>query len=77
MEDKRKNLVSSKQKELLRKILAILQNEHPSFYYLSTAEISHEIVRYGEDSGKLTHDEISLLKSLTARDVQMILSLHN
>jgi hypothetical protein len=77
VEDKRKNLVSTKQKELLSKLLVILQEEHPSFYYLSTAEISHEIMRYTEELEKLSHDEMLLLKNLTARDVQMMLSLHN
>ena len=77
MEDKRKNLVSSKQKELISVILARLQDEHPSFYYLSTSEIAHEIMQYAEEPGKLTHDEALLLKSLSVRDVQMIMSLHN
>lgn len=76
MEEKRKDLINTKQKELLTKLLTKLQSEHPNFYYLSTSEIAYEILNYSKETGKLSHDEQSLMAALSLRDVQILLSLH-
>ena len=63
MEEKRKDLKSSKQKAIVTNILNILSEAHPSFYYLSTVEIATEIKQYIDNSGKLstTDQELSLI----------------
>jgi hypothetical protein len=77
VEEKRKDLISSKQKELINLLLAKLHSENPSFYYLSATEVAHEILRYIEEPGVVTKEEMLLLQSLSQRDVQLILGLHS
>lgn len=77
MEEKRKDLISTKQKELLAKLLVSLQSEHPNFYYLSTTEIAYEILEYSKESSELSREERSLITDLSMRDVQILLSLNN
>lgn len=82
MEEKHKDLIASKQKELINTIVARLSELHPSFYYSATSEIAYEIELYikngdGSSGQGLSHDETELLKDLSRNDIQMILSLHS
>jgi len=77
MEEKRKDLISTKQKELLAKLLVSLQSEHPNFYYLSTTEVAYEILEYSKEYSELSREERSLITDLSMRDVQILLSLNN
>jgi hypothetical protein len=77
MEEKRKDLIASKQKQLINTIVAKLSQLHPSFYYSATSEIAYEIERYIKQADGLSHDEIEVLKGLSRNDIQMILSLHS
>lgn len=77
MEDKRKDLIASQQKELINLIVAKLSQLHPSFYYSPTSEIAYEIEQYVQSGEGLSRDEHDLLKVLSRNDIQMILSLHN
>jgi len=76
MEEKRRDLKSTQQKELLRQIMADLSKRHPSFYYLSTIEVAAEIKNYIDQNKGISRDDYLLLKGLTRRDIQIILSLH-
>jgi len=76
MEEKRRDLKSTQQKELLRQIMADLSKCHPSFYYLSTIEVAAEIKNYIDQNKGISRDDYLLLKGLTRRDIQIILSLH-
>jgi hypothetical protein len=76
VEEKHKDLNNTKQKAMIKKIMATLSNDHPSFYYLSTSEVAHEIKNHIDTAGKLSKDEFDLLKNLDHRDIQMLLSLH-
>lgn len=77
MEEKRKDLIASKQKELINLVLAKLHTENPSFYYLSATDIAHEIIRYIKEPGVVSMEEMQLLQNLSQRDIQLILGLHN
>ena len=77
MEEKHKDLKSTKQKAIIDKIVVKLSDIHPSFYYLSTHEIALEIKTYVDTKGNLTNDEQDLFESLDHRDIQMLLSLHS
>lgn len=76
MEQKRKDLLVTKQKELLAEIISKLNESHPSFYYLSTSEIAHEIVRYIKQPGNLSKTDLEAVHELGARDIQILLSFH-
>jgi len=77
MEEKHKDLISTRQRELLNSIVIKLSEIEPSFYYASTSEIAYEIERYLQRGEDLNRDEVDLLKGLDRNDIQMILSLHN
>lgn len=91
MEEKRKDLKSTHQKEVIQEIVEDLNKTHPNFYYLSTVEVAIEIEKYineragpasggrptgGRPTGKLSHDKHELVKTLSRRDIQILLSLH-
>lgn len=76
MEEKRKDLKSTKQKELLMRIMGDLSKSHPSFYYLSTIEVAAEIKDFIEQNKGISRDDFLMLNSLTHRDIQILLSLH-
>lgn len=77
MEEKRKDLIASKQKSLINAIVSKLSEQHPSFYYSPTSEIAYEIEQYIHRGESLTRDDIDVLKPLSREDIQMILSLHS
>lgn len=77
MEEKRKDLKSNLQKEIVTEVINALNESHPSFYYLSTVEIAGEVKTYINESGKLSREKLDLVKDLTQRDIQMLLSLHS
>ncbi len=77
MEEKHKDLISTRQRELLNSIVTKLSEIDPSFYYASTSEIAYEIEQYLQRGSSLNRDEVDLLKGLNRNDIQMILSLHN
>ncbi|NND00009.1 MAG: hypothetical protein HKN85_07495 [Gammaproteobacteria bacterium] len=76
MEEKRKNLKSTQRREVIDRIMASLASSHPSFYYLSTIEIAAEIKAHVHKSGNLSNDDYLLLKDLSRRDIQIMLSMH-
>jgi len=76
MEEKHQDLKSSKQLRIIEQIMLNLSNAHPSFYYLPTIEIANEISSYIQTSAKLKKQDLDLVNALSARDIQMLLSLH-
>jgi hypothetical protein len=77
MEEKRKDLNSTKSKAAIADIVAELNTSHPSFYYLSTIEIAAEVKKYIHHPGNLDQQKFELLRDLSRRDIQMFLSLHD
>ncbi len=77
MEEKRKDLEASRQKELIYRIVSELNELHPSLYYAATSEIAYQVEAAILAGQGLNHDESQLLKGLSRNDIQMILSLHN
>lgn len=76
MEEKRKDLKNTRQKESIDDILLALSKKNPSFYYLSTIEVAAEVKNYVHSSDELSTENHDLLKDLTRHDIQMLLSLH-
>jgi len=76
VEDKRKDLKNTHQKEIVEGIITALNESNPSFYYLSTIEIAAEVKKHIHQKGNLLHEDFELVKDLTRRDIQILLSLH-
>ncbi|MFT5573366.1 MAG: hypothetical protein ACI9FR_002301 [Cryomorphaceae bacterium] len=76
MEEKRKDLKSTQQKQVIQEVIQTLNQSHPSFYYLPTIELAAEIKRHIHQNGTLIHDKFELVKDLSRRDIQILLSLH-
>jgi hypothetical protein len=76
VEEKRKDLKSTQQKEVIQDVIQTLNQSHPSFYYLPTIELAAEIKQHIHQKGNLTHDKFELVKELSRRDIQILLSLH-
>ena len=77
MEEKRKDLKNSKQKQIVQGLVAQLNESHPSFYYHSTIEIAAEIKKHIHAGEHLSHDDFQQVKDLSRRDIQILLSLRD
>lgn len=77
MEEKRKDLTATKQRELLNAIVTKLNESNPSFYYSSTSEIAYEIEQYIQRGEGLNREQVDVLGGLSRTDIQMVLSLHS
>ncbi len=77
MEEHRKDLKDSKQRKVLDQLMQELVNEHPSFYYLSTTEVAAKLHERIEDATGISHDDLELVKDLSQKDIQMLLSIHH
>ncbi len=77
MEDKRSDLDAEKRRKLLQRMVEELSKSHPDFYYLPTSEIARSLKGLVDSGDGLTQDEVDLLKPLSERDIQVVLSLHS
>ncbi|MEL6551248.1 MAG: hypothetical protein AAFQ54_13480 [Pseudomonadota bacterium] len=76
LEDKRVDLDAEKQKRVLRRLVEDLTRESADIYYQPTSVIAR-IVKAQVEAGKgLNADELDLLRRLSQRDIEVLLSLH-
>lgn len=76
MEEKRQELRSEKQRKLIEQLVNELSQLDPNFYYQSTSEIAHILRDYIQEDAKLDQVDRALLVPLSARDIQILLSIH-
>ena len=77
MEEKRKDLEAERQKRVIARIVEELSASSPDFYYQSTSVIAAQIETYvSQGGGGLNQDDRALLKGLSKRDIEIVLSLH-
>lgn len=62
------------QKKILDTLLGELQEKSDDIYYSSTMDVAHRLEDYIKESKELTQDEVELVRSLSAHDIQIILS---
>lgn len=77
MEDKRSDLDAEKRRKLLQRMVEELSKSRPDFYYQPTSEIARSLKGLVDRGDGLTQDEVDLLKPLSERDIQVVLSLHS
>ncbi|MEM6460365.1 MAG: hypothetical protein AAF724_00450 [Pseudomonadota bacterium] len=76
LKDKRKDLDSERQKRLLQRLLGRLSRSETDLYYRPTSEIASRMVDYIDGEAELLVEEKALLKRLSQRDIEVLLSLH-
>lgn len=76
LEDKRGDLDAEKQKRLLQRMVNDLTRESADIYYQPTSEIARIIKAQVDAAEGLNADELTLLRNLTQRDIEVLLSLH-
>ncbi|MEM1235997.1 MAG: hypothetical protein AAGI10_03430 [Pseudomonadota bacterium] len=76
LQDKRKDLDSERQKKLLRGMVEDLSKQDPDLYYRATADIAAMLHGYIAKGGRLAQEDRALMQKLTARDIEVLLSLH-
>ena len=76
LQEKRKDLDAEKLKTLLQRLVSELSALYPDLYYQPTSEVAGLILRHVAGEAKLNADEHALMKPLSQRDVEVLLSLH-
>lgn len=76
LKDKRTDLDSEKQKQLLTRLVEELSATDPDLYYQPTSAIALRLKTHIDSGNGLNADDRKLLEPLTARDIEVVLSLH-
>lgn len=76
LQDKRKDLDSEKQKQLLQRLVEELSRTEMDFYYRSTTEVAALLEQHIAKKARLTAEERALMQRLSRRDIEVLLSLH-
>lgn len=76
MEEKRVDLETEKQKRLLLRIVKTLSQTDPDLYYRPTSEVARAIKDYVKAARDLTQEDRALLKPLSPREMEILLSYH-
>jgi len=73
----RSNLVVTKQRQALSRLLERLSMKDESLYYNSTVEVAAMIHSRVHQEHAVDHTDYELLKELSVHDIQILLSLHD
>lgn len=76
MENRFKDSQEIKQKRLLQSILEDVCRDHIEYYYDTTCDIAREIEMHIKKARNMSISDRVMLKCLSRRDIQMLLSLH-
>ncbi|MEM1401619.1 MAG: hypothetical protein AAGF58_17145 [Pseudomonadota bacterium] len=76
LKEKRKDLESERQKKLLQGLVEQLSRSEADLYYRSTSDIASRLKTYIDGEAELSTDDRDLLKQLSKRDIEVLLSLH-
>lgn len=77
MEEKHNDLVGVKRRKILLRMVEELSANRHDYYYEPTVEIARALKHQIDGGINLTQNEMELLKSLSERDIQVILSLNS
>ena len=76
LKDKRQDLDGEKKKKLLQRLVDEMSQVDGDFYYRPTSYIASQIKARVEAGEALSVEEQSLLKGMSQRDIEVLLSLH-
>lgn len=74
---KEKELLISKQKAIIDKIVSHLATLGTSFYYESTIDVCSEVYNTIHDKDFLNREDKEIVEKLSARDIQILLSYNS
>jgi hypothetical protein len=72
-----KQLEHRKRKDIINKVLTFLSDSDESLYYMPTVEIAAAIQETIAEATLLLAEEREIVKNLTVRDIQVLLSHHD
>ena len=72
-----KQLEHTKRKDIINKVLTFLSDSDESLYYMPTVEIATAIQETIAKATLLLTEEREIVKNLTVRDIQVLLSHHD
>ncbi|MEM8789079.1 MAG: hypothetical protein AAGE76_12535 [Pseudomonadota bacterium] len=75
LQDKNEDLDAARTKKLLERLVSEVSRSGFDLYYASTSEIATYLLQYAKTDAQLNQDERALLKGLSRRDVEVILSI--
>lgn len=76
LQEKKSETIAEKQKVILMRLISELTQQSPDLYYQSTNQIARIIDGYIKQGHNMNADEIELMKKLSSRDIEVMLSLH-
>ncbi|MEM9173097.1 MAG: hypothetical protein AAGA84_10370 [Pseudomonadota bacterium] len=77
MEEKRRDLKITQRRRLLERMVADLANSNPNLYYMPTIDVATLLEEHIRKGDALSQEEHELLKPLSRRDIQILLSIHD
>lgn len=75
-EEKEKDLLHTKKKEIIQKIVSLLRDQYSELYYSPTIEIA-ELVFQHINSSDFPQKELEIVGELTRDDIQILMSLNS
>ena len=76
LQENRKDLDGERQKVLLNRLVAQLSGSDKDLYYRSASDVARLLERYIASEATLSVEDRALLKRLSHRDIQLLLSLN-
>jgi len=77
LEEKHKDLKSTRQREIIDHVIQRLAKEHPDYYYMPTIELAAQIQAFIREPGKLMTEDQQLVAAMSRRDIQLMLGLQS
>ena len=76
LQENRKDLDGERQKVLLNRLVGQLSGSDKDLYYRSASDVARLLERYIVSEATLSVEDRALLKRLSHRDIQLLLSLN-
>lgn len=76
LQEKRKDLDGERQKTLLNRLVSQLSRTEHDLYYGSASDVARRLERYIASEAIISVEDRALLKPLSQRDIQVLLSLN-
>lgn len=75
LQDKHSDLLAEKRKRVLERLVMALSREGLDLYYSPTAQVAASILAQVESGARLNGEERDVMRGLTQRDIEILLSL--
>ena len=76
LQEKKSDTIAERQKAVLMRLIAEISHQSPDLYYQPTNQIARLLKENIRQGRNMNADDIELMKRLSSRDIQILLSLH-